>query len=41
MIQPRTIDHRPGDNRPTLPFPKADGEFGGWGPRLVSSTPLR
>lgn len=37
MITPRTIQQRPAYGRPTLPFPKADGEFGGWGPRLVAS----
>ncbi len=37
MIRPRTIEQRPTIGRPTLPFPKADGEFGGWGPRLVGS----
>jgi hypothetical protein len=33
MIKPRTIDS-PNPARPTLPQPKADREFGGWGPRL-------
>jgi hypothetical protein len=34
MIKPRTIQFEPGNERPTLPFPKTDRDFGGWGPRL-------
>jgi hypothetical protein len=35
MINPRTIDKAPNSTRPTLPQPKADRAFGGWGPRLL------
>lgn len=35
MINPRTIDKAANPARPTLPQPKTDREFGGWGPRLL------
>jgi len=34
MIHPRTIDKRNDTERPTLPTPKSDSSFNGWGPRL-------
>lgn len=33
MIKPRTAERDP-DARPTVPQPKAEANFGGWGPRL-------
>jgi hypothetical protein len=35
MIKPRTMEKSPDASRPTLPQPKSDREFGGWGPRLT------
>jgi hypothetical protein len=34
MIKPRTIDKAADPLRPTLPQPKSESEFAGWGPRL-------
>lgn len=37
MITPRTILHRPTTERPAFRFPKADGDFAGWGPKLMTT----
>jgi hypothetical protein len=34
MIKPRTSDPASDAARPTVPQPKTDRDFGGWGPRL-------
>ncbi len=34
IIKPRTIDNRDETPRTTVPRPKPDGAFDGWGPRL-------
>ena len=34
MIHPRSIERKPDPARPTLPQPKADPNFAGWGPRI-------
>lgn len=36
MITPRTIQQQSNPERPTFRFPKADGDFTGWGPRLIT-----
>ena len=35
MIKPRTIEKSSESMRPTVPQPKTDSAFGGWGPRLL------
>ncbi len=35
MITPRTLDKTLDRTRPTLPQPKTQDSFGGWGPRLL------
>jgi len=34
LIKPRTIERRDDTARPTIPSPRSDGDFAGWGPRL-------